>query len=276
MLRFILYPFAFIIILGCSPEPLRYDNIYDAIAAGDASDMVNHLDHGTPIETHSADGYTPLMAAIRHNCYPCVKELLNRDARTDITAGAMNPLHVAVYHADIKMISLLIKKGMDINQPDTSGAYPLLYVILKKDTTKIAFLINHQADPDAHYGSMPLLSFASGYDSLSFECLLQHGASLDKANHSDWPPLHSAAAKGTIGMLARLFALGVPVDNPRASGGTALCEAGLQGNRDAVEFLLDHGADPNAPAPGGLSIADFTRWDHPGIADLITAARAKQ
>ena len=263
-----------VLVCSCSPEPLRYDNIYLAIEAGDAADMERHLDKGTPIETGSADGWTPLIAAVRHNCIPCVKELLHRDARTDIAAGAMYSLHLAVCHADIKMISLLLKENLDINQPDTSGAVPLLYAILKKDTAKIAFLIDHQANPDLISLGMPLLSYAAGHDSLSFECLLQHGASLDKANHSDWPPLHAVAAEGSLGMLDRLLALGVPVDNPRASGSTALLEAGLQDHRDAVRFLLDHGADPHAPALNGLSTVQFLAWNHPYISDMIASASA--
>jgi ankyrin repeat protein len=243
-MRLILYPFALILLFGCSPEPLRYENIYDAIAAGDAEDMERHLDKGTPIETGSSDGWTPLMAAVRHNCYPCAKELLSRDARTDITAGAMNPLHVAVYHADIKMISLLLKEGLDINQPDTSGAVPLFYAILKMDTATIAFLIDRGANPDGQpYHDTPLLSYAAGQDSLSFECLLQHGASLDKANHSDWPPLHVAALGNDIGMMERLIALGIPVDWRRTSGGTALYMANILDKDEAAQYLLDRGAD---------------------------------
>jgi len=64
------------------------------------------------------------------------------------------------------------------------------------------------------------------------------------------PPLHAAAARGETERMRQLLAAGNFITQPDRDGWTALHWAVHAGQADAVRFLLDHGADPNASYPG--------------------------
>ena len=74
-------------------------------------------------------------------------------------------LHIAAYRGDLKSVELLVKAGMDVNQPGDMG-YTALHYAYKKNKTEvylieredvIKFLLEHGASPDirSEFGTLP-------------------------------------------------------------------------------------------------------------------------
>ncbi|MBU0691324.1 ankyrin repeat domain-containing protein [bacterium] len=233
--------------------------------------MVKHL-QTTPLETGSADGSTPLIAAIVADCSDCVKALLKRGAALDYHPSHVQPLHLACDTAGVAIVTLLLRQDLDINAIDRFGLSPLGHAILHRRPATARVLLDRGADPNSIWTyDSPLLALAAQFDSTCFELLLKSGADLTLAHRSEWPPLHAAAANGQLGLIQRLLDLGIAIDLARPNGSTPLAEAALQGQTAAVQFLLDHGADPTVRV-GGYSIAELASRLHPGTALLVDAA----
>ncbi|MCY3019300.1 MAG: ankyrin repeat domain-containing protein [Planctomycetota bacterium] len=96
--------------------------------------------------------------------------------------------------------------------------------------------------------------------------------------------LHWFAKRGnTDGMqrllrpgLANLFGmLSRSVDERNAGGLTPLMIAAMYAQKEAVLFLLDNGADPNAKDKGGDTALDIAKeYTHPQIAEVLKARGA--
>jgi uncharacterized protein len=104
--------------------------------------------------------------------------------------------------------------------------------------------------------------------------LLSHGTN---PNHrevlSGYTPLHSAAAKGNLGIVRLLCDAGAEITDRRNTVfSSALAEAVVNGHADVVAYLLSRGADPNerlygddrlladeAEAAGNVAIAEMLR-----------------
>ncbi|KAJ4898524.1 ankyrin repeat family protein [Raphanus sativus] len=75
--------------------------------------------------------------------------------------------------------------------------------------------------------------------------LLDHGADPNVASELGATALHHAAGTGEIELLKELLSRGVPVDSQSESG-TPLIWAAGHDQKDAVQVLLEHNANPNA------------------------------
>ncbi len=140
----------------------------------------------------------------------------------------------------------------------------------------VELLLQHEADPNALYKDHPPLHCAIGTtpnwvktkkSSMTYAqhqktrlntltALIKHGADLSTVNDKGENPLHLAVRLGHGELLSFLLKQGMDVDVPTAvpdvpespfNGRTPLLQAARYNkNKKLIQFLLEHGANPNA------------------------------
>src|SRR5262249_47213351 len=109
--------------LAASPpqQPLRtHSLLHIAVARGDATEVRRLLDAGVP------------------------PDLLARDG--------LAPLHWALARNDTALLSLLVECGSPVDVRSVEGATPLMNAVQARSIDKVAWLLDHDADPNAADG----------------------------------------------------------------------------------------------------------------------------
>ncbi|CAH2055095.1 unnamed protein product [Thlaspi arvense] len=108
------------------------------------------------------------------------------------------------------------------------------------------------ADTKDEAGDTPLVHAARQGQIATAKYLLDHGADPNIASELGATALHHAAGTGEIELLKELLSRGVPVDSQSESG-TPLIWAAGHDQKEAVEVLLQHNADPNAETEDNIT-----------------------
>jgi ankyrin repeat protein len=244
----------------------------------DARSAVNEWERQVTAEprmqARPSGGFTPLLYAARKGCAECARILLDAGASVNLTdPDRVTPLLLATLNLNFDTAAELVKRGADVNKWDTWGRAPL-YAAVDVNTVPtggradrpsddrtagielIAMLLKAGANPDMQLklfppyrslrddrgadnmltvGTTPLLRAAKAVDVPAIRLLLQHGARPDLPTARGVTPLLAAAGVGYSGLDTR--------------GRYRDEEKGLE----AVELLLDAGADINARDSGGAT-----------------------
>ncbi len=103
--------------------------------------------------------------------------------------------------------------------------------------------------------------------------LRTHGAALD---YKGWTPLVYAATGGRDAVVAYLLDQGADVNAPSPNGTTALMMAVREGKASTVELLVKRGADVNRRNENNVSALDWAkRGNETAIAELLRRAGAR-
>jgi CDP-diacylglycerol--serine O-phosphatidyltransferase len=104
----------------------KYENIREAIEAGDVSGFARMLGATPPDSVITSDGRTLLMVAVEESNLPAVELLLSRQAKTDARdQGGDTALSLAVDMGFEEAVEVLLAAGADPNLPTASGETPL-------------------------------------------------------------------------------------------------------------------------------------------------------
>ena len=218
---------------------------------------------------------TPLQTAISRGNRQSAAALLKGGAEPDPhDATNRTPIYIAAQRGDVQSVLLLLDAGAYINGcPDDSPARVPLHAAAKSDNIKMTeFLVHHGADIKKR-NDIGLTAFHSAIMGAALNTakyLLSLGADPYATDAGGNTPFHTAAKReADIEVLRFLGDLGKdPGLFLNENGESPLYTAVANCNPLGVEYLLEHGSDPNAKSErfGYSALAkaiDMTGGDRP-------------
>lgn len=193
-------------------------------------------------------------------------------------AGSYEDFFKAVQRDDARTVQALLQRGFDPNTRDPKGQHGL-FLALREPSPKVARALIDWPKTDVEARSAedesPLMMAALKGQLELARLLIARGADVNKPG---WAPLHYAATHGHLALMQLLLDEHAYIDAESPNGSTPLMMAAHYGSREAVQLLLEAGADPLLKNRLGLSAIDFAlRANRRDMADLIAAAvRARQ
>jgi ankyrin repeat protein len=207
-----------------------------------------------------------------------VRSLLDANPKPDVnqrTADGTTPLHWAVYHDNLDLITRLIKAGANVKTANDYGATPMSEAAVVGNVKVLRMLLAAGADAESTNsdGQTALMIIARTSNIEAAKLLLSKRAKVNA--REQWrgqTPLMWAAAEGQPAMTKLLIEHGAEVDarssvnnwerqvtseprmQARPSGGfTPLLYAVRKGCTECAQILLKAGADKNLTDPDGVS-----------------------
>ena len=249
--------------------------LIDAAKRADKGAIETLLERGVPVDTTEPDGTTALHWASYRDDLDSAGLLIRAgapvDAANDLGATA---LWAASQNGSTTMVSLLLNAGADPNLALLNGETPVMVAARSGSAALIAMLAEAGADLDARSTrdqTALMWAAAQSHPDVVGE-LLEYGANVH-ARSAEWSqlmavPPHSypsnhryiphgantalmfTARSGAVESAKRLVASGADVTDSNAWGVSAVAMAAHAGHTDVAEFLLEHGADPDAANAG--------------------------
>ncbi len=193
-----------------------------------------------------------------------------------VNAGAFEDFFIAIQRDDGEAITTLLRRGFDPNTRDPNGQVGLTLTLQNGSLKAFAALMAaRQVNVEARNAQdeSPLMMAALKGNVDAVKALLARDADVNKTG---WAPLHYAASAGSpqhaqiISLLLERYAY---IDAASPNGTTPLMMAAHYGSTEAVQLLLEEGADPTLKNRLGLTATDFAmRVGRTESAEKIAAA----
>jgi uncharacterized protein len=195
-----------------------------------------------------------------------------------VHAGSYDDFFIAIKRDNAGAAQELLRRGFDPDTRDSRGL-PGLYLALREESLKVAAVLIDWPKTNVEIRTpkdeSPLMMAAlKGHLDLVRK-LIARDADVNKPG---WTALHYAATGAHLDIMALLLDDNAYIDAESPNGTTPLMMAAQYGNAQAVQLLLDAGADPSLKNQLGLTAIDFAnRADREDSAELIAAVlRAKR
>lgn len=152
-------------------------------------------------------------------------------------------IHLATARGHLDCIKHLCRPEV-IDVIGENGRTALHYAIEHGDAAAVKYLVDHNADVDAHRSHKlqdpPLIKASQGSDQAIVDILIDGGADTEAMDKRGWRPLHFAAHNGYTELASRLLDLGCE-RHPQTHLGETPFYLGTQGRRpDIIELFMKH------------------------------------
>jgi ankyrin repeat protein len=197
---------------------------------------------GAKVNAANDLGATPLWNASLNAGPALVARLLQAgaDPNLSLLAGE-TPLMVAARSGKAGIVEQLLSKGAKVNVRAARGQTALMWAVAQRHPPVVKLLIAHGAEIHARSEVWSQMMAVPPHGLPQYNRMIPHGG--DTA-------LLFAARVGDLESARLLVAAGANVNDADAWGVSATVMAAHAGFVEIVEFLLEHGADPNAAAAG--------------------------
>ena len=240
-------------------DNMGWTSLNRAAHNGHAEIVERLITAGADVQIRDDEGYTTLLSAAEAGSDAAIRLLLTAGA--DIAAQAANgltALHKAAQSGHLSTVELLISDGASLDARDQGGYTALRYASRGRDGVF------------AEYPTLATTAIGTHEEYLeTARALIVAGADVHVRSDEGTTPLHTAASAGAVDMIALLAELGADLEarndpvgtaEPFATTGdvlfgyrTPLSVATIVGHMDAVEALLNLGANVMAPDEAGAS-----------------------
>jgi len=289
---------AFLVVPGLAPAdaaPARLP-LVDAVERADVGAVRSLLKSGADVNAGEADGTTALHLAVRRDDLTTADILLRAGADPNrANRYGIVPLRLAAANGSHLMIERLLTSGADAKATSADGETVLMTAARTSSVESLQTLLKNGADLSAkerRRGTTALMWAADAGQPKAVAFLLKSGARVQERSKSDYSPLLMAVRAGSVGSVELLVAAGADVNDTAPSGDpaenipigfatkrapafspedtgvvrtSALVLAMLNGHFKLATWLVNHGADPNAPDPRGSALHALAWLRKPGL-----------
>ena len=221
---------------------LKISPLHKAIEEGRIDDAKNMIMSGVEVNTNNIlTGASPIFSAAIRNQIDIVKMLINKGASVNTTLRNGSTILHSIAHGNteftVELIDLLINNGLDIKANDKHGQTSFYLACFRKDDSLANYLLEKGADVNS--GKVVPIHAASSFSSASLVAkLIDNGANInDQSSPQKDTPLHYAAAEGNIEVIKMLLEKGADTKLTNSLGRTALANASLKNNTEAINLL---------------------------------------
>ena len=216
------------------------------------------VEAGVPVNAEDNTWVTPVMHAASENHVDIVRFLVKHGSMVSLRdKNGESALSKAVDKGHLPSTEALLQMGADCNIR-TQGKFSntLIHIAAKRDNPQVLRLLLHH---NAKYEGLCNMLGQTPFDiSLLFGCkecidqFLEWGADTNRVHH-DWTPLMRAASRGLPSVIKSLLRHGADPCTSNMREKTALHKAIDAQCVDAVQILVEAGADINASPREGLT-----------------------
>lgn len=192
---------------------------------------------------------------------------------SSLKAGSYDDFFVAINRDDAATVKLLLSQGFDPNTVGPKGLSGLFMAIKGPSPKSVeALLADSRLNVEvrtAQDESPLMLAALAGMTEVCAQLITRNA----DVNKPGWAPLHYAATSGNLDTLRLLLDNYAYIDAESPNQTTPLMMAAKYGNPQAVQLLLEAGADISVKNALGLTAFDFAHQaDRLDSANLISAA----
>ena len=215
-------------------------------------------------------GIEPLIEALRARDAERARELVDADSELidTVTADGETPLMAAIAAGHPEAVDLLLARGAEVDLFAAAALGDLTRIAkLMDDGDPRRFRFNHQGWTALHLA-------ARHGQTAAVRTLLEKGAYLPQlsATHVTNSPLHEALANGHLETTELLIERGSRVDTTDARNWSAMHMAVASANRAVVQLLLEHAAPIDERRDDGQTPLDMAiELEADDIATLLRA-----
>ena len=221
------------------------------------------LNSGSDSNIADADGDTCLHYAVRNDCCIEVLQVIISHSADVNAANISNvtALMIACQKGNVDAINALLNAGADTNIADADG-YTCLYKAIGASCSKqtLQAIIDHGADVNVtdKTTTTALMNACQMGNEDAIDVLLHVLADINNSDTDCYTCLHKAVSAGcNKQVIQAMIDCGVDVNATSNQNKTALMWACEKGNVDAINVLLDAGADPNVLDAEGHSCLHY-------------------
>ncbi len=207
--------------------------------------------NGAQLGTDSTQGLTLLHVAAIGGDPQLVQYILDT-YDIDVNArgrGEATPLMVAITYGKHEAMATLLAAGADVDATDRDNVTAVFWAIKRGDVVAVTMLA--EAGTDLNHtdgnGMSPMVAAILSGEGEVFKALQAHGAQLGQTDIDGYSILHLATQGGKTEIIQYILdTYDIDVNSKSADGFTPLHGAVQYNHADAVEMLLQAGADPMA------------------------------
>ena len=267
--------------LGARPVPPLIGAVQASDLAGIRGLLQKHVDVNAP----DVDGTTALHWAARLDAAAAADLLIRAGARPNAANRyGVTALSLAAANGSGEMIERLLKAGADPKTVSADGETVLMTAARSGTVEGVRSLLARGAVVGAREnrrGTTALMWAAEENHAAIVTLLLEVGAKVDDRSRGDYSPLLIAVRSGSLDAVKVLIEAGANVNDSAPAGDpnepisigfaskkvpafaaddltavrtSALVLAMLNGHFTLATWLVNHGADPNAPDPRGSAL----------------------
>jgi uncharacterized protein len=256
-------------------------SIVDAAKSGNRELVRALVQRHVDVNAAAPDGATALHWAVHRDDVETVDLLLRAGAKVGVANRyGVRPLSLAAENGNAPIIERLLKAGADPNTALPEGETALMTAARTGKTEALRALIAHGADVnvrDSAQGQTALMWAAARNNAGAIRTLLDAGADLNartanpvrggrksvygnlRQPATSFSALLFAVRGGHLDALMALLENGANANDSLSDGNSALAVAAANAHWQLADFLLDHGANPNADGAGWNALHQLVR-----------------
>lgn len=215
------------------------------------------LDANADISVKDLGEMTALLHAVKSGSLEITKFLYEKGGKKDFSddSAAAIALSYAASNAQPEMMKFLLQAGINPNVKGKYGSTAITMAAMRKSVETVRLLIENGADVNLFSSqTQSPLEWAAQYGSTEIVKILI-AARANVNPKGNWSPIINAARNNQVETMQILVKAGAALNTRGYEGKTALMDAACGLNVEAVEFLLQNGADVNLIDDGESAIS---------------------